>query len=187
MRIKKRNLFLLCTSLVFILFIYVLVQFQPIFKVQARTYFHEKMVVEIMNCIKEIHIPDDFIVKADGISVDTNRLNRWLVEVNECLNDRVEDRYEAKLPIGYFTGITFIQNSGPTMTTSFLISQRIVARYDLKTTTLGINNALIELILRVECKGVVFMGFESTELLMIENIPLALEYVQGEVPQIFPY
>lgn len=146
------------------------------------------MILEIMDCVKTIDIPDNFIVNHDNsISVNTNLLNKWIQKVNEELNTNMKETYKANIPLGYFTGIIFFQNSGPTLSASYLINQKIEARYDIKTTTLGINNALIELVLIIECKGNVFLGFESSSLTVNQKIPLALEYVQGDVPQIFPY
>ena len=188
MKIKKKNLLLMILCFFLILLISFYMRLQPVFQIQAKTFFHEKVVSEMMNSVKEIQVPDNFILKGEKqISINTNELNSWLIHVNEYLNHSMQDVYEASIPIGYFTGIVFFQNYGPNITAAFLISNRIIARYDIKTTTLGINNAFIELILIVECKGDVLMGFEKNELSISEKIPLALEYVQGEVPQIFPY
>lgn len=163
-------------------------QLQPVFQIQAKAYFHEQVISEIMNSIKTLEVPEGFVVKReDQVSIDANALNIWIIGVNEQLNESIPDVYEASIPLGYFTGVVFFQHLGPDVSATFLISNRIIARYNIKTTALGINNAFIELILNVECKGNVLFGFEKNELSISEKIPLALEYIQGEVPQIFPY
>lgn len=188
MRLKKKNLLILLSVFLIINVITFYVQFLPYFKIHSKTYFHERMVNEIVESSKRIEIPTDFIVKEeDRIRVNTMALNRWLIEVNTYLNQNIQKKMDANIPLGYFTGIVFIQNKGPVIPVSYLMNQRLLARYDIKTTSLGINNVLIELILQVECKGHVFLGFDSMEMEITEAIPLALEYVQGEVPQIFPY
>ena len=84
------------------------VQLQPVFQIQAQAYFHEQVVSEIMNSIKEITVPDEFVVKSDNqVSINANVLNKWIVEVNEKLNESIPDVYEASIPLGYFTGVVF--------------------------------------------------------------------------------
>ena len=188
MKIKKKNLWLMILCIFIFLLGAFYIQLQPVFQIQAQAYFHQQVVSEIMNSIKEITVPDEFVVKSDNqVSINANVLNKWIVEVNEKLNESIPDVYEASIPLGYFTGVVFFQNQGPDISATFLISNRIIARYNIKTTALGINNAFIELILNVECKGIVLFGFEKNELSITEKIPLALEYIQGEVPQIFPH
>lgn len=188
MKIKKRNVLILLCSFILILFCYLYSNLQPIFQIQTKTYFHEKVMNEIMGSVEYIEVLNDFVIqKENRMSVDTNQLNEWIVQVNQLLNEKIQDEYVASIPIGYLSGNMFFQNVGPHVSASFLISNRILAKYDIKTTTLGINNALIELILHVECNGDVIIGFDTIPLTITQSIPLAVEYVQGDVPQIFPY
>lgn len=188
MKIRKKNFILVLILFLFFILSFAYYQLEPIFKIQATHYFHEKVITEIMNSVALLEVPQDFIERRDEhMSINTNQLNQWLISVNETLNESMEEVYHASIPMGYFSGIVFFQSMGPNVSASFMISSRILARYDIKTTNLGINNALIELILNVECIGNVLLGFSSAELIVSEKIPLALEYVQGEVPQVFPY
>ena len=121
------------------------------------------------------------------LSVNTQQLNEWVVDVNETLYDSIDDVYQSSIPLGYFTGNVFLQNLGPHLTFDFLIENNIHCSYDIKSTSLGINNVLIELILNVECTGILFVGFEKCEVVIQHSIPLSLQYIQGEVPNYFPY
>lgn len=188
MKLKKKNVVLSLLLIMLISISALYVQLQPYLHAQSEMYFQKKMTLEIARCIDLIEVPDNFLLKNEkNISVNTNVLNKWIMHVTHELNENIQDNYHAQIPIGYFTGIVFFQNKGPTLPATYLINQKVDVRYDIKTSNLGINNALLELILTVECKGNVFLGFESSQLIISENIPLALEYVQGEVPQLFPY
>lgn len=188
MKLKKKNVLISILIMLVVSIICLYFQLQPYLQVQSEMYFQKKMIVEITKCIDMIEVPDNFIDKTEkNISVNTNVLNKWIKNITLKLNENIKDNIHAQIPIGYFTGIVFFQNKGPSISATYLINQKVVARYDIKTKNLGINNALIELILIVECEGNVFLGFDSSQLIVRENIPLALEYVQGEVPQIFPY
>ncbi len=188
MKIKKRNLICSIFFVFTLLFIFFMIQLQPLFDIQIKAHFHEKVIQEIMNSVTQLEIPEDFIIREEkNTRVDTNQLNEWIVEVNQQLNQTIDDELETEIPFGYLTGIAIIQSVGPQLSATFLVTNRITAQYDIKTTSLGINNVLIELILNIECKGNVYLGFSSNELIVKERIPLALEYVQGDIPQIFPY
>lgn len=171
-----------------LLFLFLTIQLQPLFDIQIKAHFHEKVIHEIMDSVNQLEIPDDFIIREENNTrVDTNQLNDWIIKVNQQLNTNINDELETKIPFGYLTGIAIIQNLGPNLSASFLVANRITAQYDIKTTNIGINNILIELILNIECKGNIYLGLKSNELIIKERIPLALEYIQGEIPQIFPY
>lgn len=188
MKIKKRNLFYFIILIFTLLCFFFMIQLQPLFDIQIKAHFHEKVIQEIMNSVNQIEIPENFIIREEmNTRVDTNQLNQWIIEVNQQLNQSIDDELETEIPFGYLTGIAIIQSIGPDLSANFLVTNRITAQYDIKTTSLGINNVLIELILNIECKGNVYLGLSSSELIVKESIPLALEYVQGEIPQIFPY
>lgn len=188
MRIKKKNLIICLIVFLILMVMNFLIQMKPIFQVQTKAYFHEMVKREIMESISTLDIPEEFILKKDNnMSIDTNQLNQWIVDVNRSLNDEIKDEFVAELPIGYLSGVVFFQNTGPRLSISYWIHNRVEANYDIKTTTLGINNVMIELILNVECNGEILYGLSKDQLLIQERIPLAIEYVQGEIPQIFPY
>lgn len=188
MKIKLKNLIVSIIILLFILCTIFIIQLQPIFDIQIKAHFHEKVIEEMMESVNQIEIPDHFIIREDkNIHVDTNQLNTWIITVNKQLNKSIDNEIETNIPIGYLTGISIIQNWGPHMSATFLIANRITAQYDIKTTNLGVNNVLIELILNIECKGNIYLGIKSNELMIQESIPLAIEYIQGDVPQVFPY
>lgn len=188
MKIKKRNLFCLIFFILALLFIFFMIQLQPLFDIQIKAHFHEKVIQEIMNSVAQLEVPNDFIIREDkNMRINTNQLNQWIIQVNQQLNQTIDDELETEIPFGYLTGIAIIQSIGPDLSANFLVTNRITAQYDIKTTSLGINNVLIELILNIECKGNVYLGFSSNELIVKERIPLALEYVEGDIPQIFPY
>ena len=188
MKIKKKNLFIALSILLICTTTFTYVKLQPLIDIQIKAHFHEKVISDIMTCVNQLEIPDAFVVKNEkNISIDTNQLNRWIIDVNQILNQEISDEIETTMPLGYLSGNIFLQNLGPTISVSFYVTNRITAQYDIKTTSFGINNALLELILKIECKGNIYLGIKNYELTIQERIPLALEYIQGEIPQIFPY
>ena len=164
------------------------IQLKPIFIVKTKNYFHQNILQEINTIITEIEIPESLIINVENTkSINTNLLNHWIKEINTTFLESIENIGVASIPLGYFTGIYFIQTSGPKLNFQYLIENRTLCSYDIKTTSLGINNVLIELILTIECNGDIFIGFEKNELNINHSIPIALEYVEGNVPNIFSY
>ena len=188
MKIKKRNLFYFIFIIFTLICVFFMIQLQPLFDIQIKAHFHEKVIQEIMNSVNQIEIPENFIIQEEkNTSVDTNQLNQWIIEVNQKLHQTIDDELETEIPLGYLTGIAIIQSIGPQLSATFLVTNRITAQYDIKTTSLGINNVLIELVLNIQCKGNIYLGLNSNELIIQERIPLTLEYIQGDIPQLFPY
>ena len=188
MKIKKKNLFILIFILLLLISINFYIRLLPILETKSKAYFHQLMITEIMESTKLIEVPNHFIITDNKqTSVNTTLLNYWIVDINKYLLEIIKNEYKVQLPIGYFTGILFFQNSGPNLSFEYLIENQIICSYDVKTTSLGINNAFIELILNIECKGDIFIGFEKFPFVIQENIPLAIEYIQGDVPHIYPY
>ncbi|MGN1344001.1 MAG: sporulation protein YunB [Traorella sp.] len=188
MRIKKRFVGLFVISSLLVVFLYLYQLLFPIFRVKAEAYFHEIVISEIILASESIKIMDDFVIQDDHqMKIHTVMLNKWISQVSQLLHQKIENHYTEKIPLGYFTGNMYLLNKGPKLSYDFLIDDRIQCRYDIKSTALGINNVLIELILHVQCQGYLFIGFEKSECLIVYDIPLVLQYIQGEVPQIFPY
>ena len=188
MKVKKRFIFYISILLILISTVTIWIQLKPIFTIKTKNYYHQNIIQEINTIITEIEVPQSFILNNENTkSINTNLLNHWIKDINEHFLKSIENIGEASIPIGYFTGIYFIQTSGPKLNFKYLIENRTLCSYDIKTTSLGINNVLIELILNIECNGNIFIGFERNELNIQHTIPIALEYVEGNVPQFFPY
>ena len=165
MKIKKRNLFVFILIIVLIIIFIFLYKLHPIFIEKTKTYYHQNILNEINQVVLEIEIPEEYIKETNNMkSIDTILLNQWIVNINDHFITSIENIYKSNIPLGYFTGIFFLQASGPKLTFEYLIENRTLCSYDIKTTSLGINNALIELILNIDSTGIIFIGFEKIEI-----------------------
>ena len=188
MKIKKRNLFLLVLITIIIFISIFLYKLHPIFIEKTKTYYHQNIINEINHIALEIEIPENYIKETNNMkSINTNLLNKWIININQHFINSIENIYESSIPLGYFTGIFFLQSTGPKLSFEYLIENRTLCSYDIKTTSLGINNALIELILNIQCVGIIFIGFEKIEINIHQTLPISLDYIEGNVPQFFPY
>lgn len=122
--------------------------------------------------------------------VNTKLLNEVLYNCVEELQKQIkaEQRYVvATMPIGALSGVTWLQDTGFSIPIKYTLIERIRGRVDIQSSDLGINNALIQINLIIDFSIQATLGFTKKELIFHESLPLAIEYIQGDVPQLYSY
>ena len=72
MKIKKRNLFYFIFIILTLICVFFMIQLQPLFDIQIKAHFHEKVIQEIMNSVNQIEIPENFIIQEEKNNAENN-------------------------------------------------------------------------------------------------------------------
>lgn len=90
-----------------------------------------------------------------------------------------------EVPIGSALGITYLANLGPMLPIRFHYIGDVNSNIETKVTAYGLNNALMEISIRLEMTAQIFLPFQ-TEVKTIEcTIPLVIKMLNGSVPNYY--
>lgn len=90
-----------------------------------------------------------------------------------------------EVPIGSALGITFLANLGPMIPIRFQYIGDVNSNIETKVTPYGLNNALMEISIRLEMTAQIYLPFQ-TEVKTIEcTIPLVIKMINGSVPNYY--
>jgi len=90
-----------------------------------------------------------------------------------------------EIPIGSSLGVTYLANLGPMLPIRFQYIGDVNSNIETKVTAYGLNNALMEISIRLEMTAQIFLPFQ-TEVKTIEcTIPLVIKMLNGSVPNYY--
>lgn len=126
----------------------------------------------------------------DMLEVDLDHMvDGNLDEIGLNLN-KLSDEYYKKtekgilfmVSIGSSTGNPFFANLGPKIPLNLKTIGDATADITTNITEYGLNNALIEVSIKLEATTIIHMPFLSKEVTTTNTIPLTMELIQGTVP-----
>ena len=146
-----------------------------------QTYFNERMAEVIQNNQQDIIIDHQ---------IDTKVMNQVLYECVEEFQRLIKEEQQSiitSVPIGALSGFTWLQDIGFHIPIKYTLIERVKGKIDVDAQELGINNTLIQINLEIEFIVHTSYSLIKKELIYHESLPLAIEYIQGEVPNLFSY
>lgn len=90
-----------------------------------------------------------------------------------------------EIPSGVIFQNSLLSNLGPKIPVRLNLAGDIVSNINNKVTNYGINNALIEVSVKLEVTLQVLLPFTSKQITLTTVIPLALKLIQGTVPKYY--
>jgi sporulation protein YunB len=115
--------------------------------------------------IDMIEIPDDIIVE-----YDKKKLKKGIV---------------FEIPLGAVSGNAFLSNLGPRVPVKLNLIGSIASNINTKISQYGINNALIEVSIKIEVTEKVNLPLSSRNVTVSSDIPVAMKIIQGKVPDFY--
>ncbi len=145
------------------------------------------------------------------IRYDTKVLNQFTMEITNLLEndlqymakgefDKIdlslkylsEDYYERldsgivfTVSMGSVTGNGLLANIGPKIPLNLSIVGNVFSNVEAKVKDYGMNNAMIEVILKLEVSTVIHMPFLSKKVKVLNSIPITMEIIQGSIPNYY--
>ncbi len=160
--------------------------------------FSEENLYEIVkNDIKEIELIDYNSKKVNNI---LNKVNKEIIkkllelERGETKNISLSDGLKGKnysylkngvvcdIPVGSLTGNSLLINTTMSIPIRFSFVGSVKSNLDVKVTPYGLNNALVELSVKVEITEQITLPHTSKEIKVSSSIPIVTELIQGKVP-----
>lgn len=139
-----------------------------------------------------------------SIQYDSYKLNQVLYSTLNTIDrsideDEVEQRHPDgeevffkdgvvyECPIGYLTKIPFLSNVGPKIPIRIKLLNDVSGEIKVETQPYGINNTMIKAYIKVVVKTQVITVLSTSEMETTTEIPIILQVVNGQVPQVNPY
>ena len=111
----------------------------------------------------------------DKIGLNLNKLS-------DVYYEKTEKGILFMVSIGSSTGNPFFSNLGPKIPLNLKTIGDATADITTNITEYGLNNALIEVSIKLETITIIHMPFLSKEVTTTNTIPLTMELIQGTVP-----
>ncbi len=90
-----------------------------------------------------------------------------------------------RIPLGALTNNMLLSNIGPEIPIKLKLVGYINSNVNVSVKEYGINNAIVELYVKVDVKARVVLPFASQEVLVTNMIPISFKIIQGTVPEYY--
>lgn len=146
--------------------------------------------------VKILDKEDLFLVERDNLgNIETVDYNSKVV--NKILSDTskrvvknfqdlksINDGIIMKIPVGIISNNVFIQGLGPKIPVKIILDGNVLTSLDTKVKEYGVNSALIEVSVKIEANIDVIIPFKTSEIKVINNVPISLKIAKGNVSSI---
>ncbi len=90
-----------------------------------------------------------------------------------------------EIPFGVIFRNPILEDIGPKIPVKTKMIGSVESNIETKITNYGINNALLEVFIRVKVSEQVILPFVSKRVTISQNIPVAIKIIQGTVPKYY--
>ncbi|ERJ13366.1 sporulation protein YunB [Haloplasma contractile] len=112
----------------------------------------------------------------------TDEIQRQLIIIE---NDPSNELHSIDIPLGVILNHGSIDNVGPKINVKLHTIGSVHTDIVSSVKPYGINNTLIEIILKTEVRFQVMIPFQQDEILVTTRTPLLIKVIQGEVPRYY--
>jgi len=117
---------------------------------------------------------------------DFEKINLNLNNISDDYYSKINDGIIFMVSVGSATGNSLLSNLGPKIPLNLTLIEEVTANIDTKITEYGLNNAMVEVYMKLEATTIIHMPFLSKKVHIQNNIPIAMEIIQGSVPEYYP-
>lgn len=143
--------------------------------------FNTKEVTKIQDYINK-SITENLNAIENG---EINNLKINIKGVSEIDYEEIKDGLIYYITMGNITGNTLTNNLGPQIPIKFTMSGDVISNIDSQVKEYGINNALIEVNIKISVSMIISMPFVSKEVTVTNKIPLFIKIIQGDLPNYY--
>lgn len=116
---------------------------------------------------------------------DLDTIGIYDMDLSEDRIDDIKKGIIAKIPMGALTGNSVLSNLGPSIPVRLHYIGDVTSNITTKITQYGINNALVEVGVKLEMTAQIILPFTTDKISLDCNIPLAIKMIQGKVPNYY--
>ena len=105
------------------------------------------------------------------------------IENNQSRFSEFSHGFYGEIPFGLIFNNVLLSNLGPKIHLKFKFLGSIISEVETEAKPYGINNAILEMRIKVTVNGQIILPFVSEEVTISNVIPISLNVVEGNVPQ----
>ena len=120
-------------------------------------------------------------------AIENGKLNQDIniKEISKVDYEEIQNGIIYYIPYGNITNNILINNIGPKIPIKFTTSGEVTSNIDTKVKEYGINNALIEVSVKVSVTMIINMPFVGKEVTVKNKVPIFMKIIQGELPNYY--
>lgn len=99
--------------------------------------------------------------------------------------DKLREGIIYEIPIGVITNATFLANVGPKIPVRLNLIGDVVTGVVSKVSEYGINNALLEIGIKVEVTSKINLPLISKNVTVSTTVPIVMKIIQGKIPNMY--
>lgn len=172
----------------------------------------KKIISNLINKSVETDVVDNlrnslFIKDNNTVDFDSYKINRLIVLVNKNLKENLnkletgkieldgiellKDKAKIKkgiiyeIPSGIIFNNAILSNIGPKIPVKLHMIGDATIQVDTKITDYGINNAIIEIDIKINVSEQMILPFSTKKIEVEESIPIAIKLIEGNIPQYY--
>lgn len=104
------------------------------------------------------------------------------IENNQSRFPEFSQGFYGEIPFGLIFNNVLLTNLGPKIKLKFNFLGSIISEVETEAKPYGINNAILEMRIKVTVNGQIILPFISEEITISNVIPISINVVQGNVP-----
>jgi sporulation protein YunB len=123
-----------------------------------------------------------------NVIIDVYQINNVIAKMTADMQWKLQNEVSKetlKLPLGVMLNHPFFNNLGPTVKIGLQMVGNVQTDIVTRTSPYGINNSLMEVLIKTEVSFLVIIPFREEEVTVTTHTPLVIKMIQGEVPQYY--
>ena len=147
-------------------------------------------VVKVLSEDNLFNIDKDSNGNIELIDYNTKVVNKILSVTSKRVTANFNELSKKKngvimsVPIGVVTDNIFLENLGPKVPIKLVLNGNVLTSLKTNVKEYGINSALIEVSVKIEANIYLVVPFKSTEIKVINEVPISIKVVKGNVSSI---
>jgi len=168
--------------------------FMPIAEAETRKY----MTMVINDATKGVKFDANlFVTQKSGsneiemINYNSYEATKLINEITNNIQDRLnykDDYYNsmiAEIPLGVIFNNSLIRNFGPRIKVRLDNVLDVISELQTEVKPYGINNALVEVKIKIEATARVILPLTSKEIKITNMIPISINIINGSIPEAY--
>ena len=98
---------------------------------------------------------------------------------------KIKNGVISEIPMGIITNNPLLSNLGPKVPVKLNLIGNVVSNIKTNVRNYGINNALIEVFVVVEVTEEVIIPFQTKQIKIVNEIPVAMKIINGSIPEYY--
>lgn len=99
--------------------------------------------------------------------------------------DKLRQGIIYEIPMGVITSSAFLANVGPKIPVKLNLIGDVVTGVESKVSEYGINNAMLEVGIKVEVTSKINLPFISEDVCVSTTVPIVMKIIQGNIPNMY--